>query len=336
MKILGISGTYNAVNWYRIVSPIGNVGGDLSFKYSDEQLGIIQTGDAAKNLQELGDNYFQAYDLVVVKYIATRDDAQTILQLMDNAPDTKVYLDVDDNVFEISKGNMVEQFWGEEEQGIFAYMLQSVDGIFVSTQPLKDYLRELNPNIIVLPNRIDSRQWEKKKKVGSKVKIGWTYTPTHTDDIKPIQGVFERLKAKYHDTIELEATMLEMDGVTKINPVPTKDFPKLLCELRWDIAIAPLEDNEFNRGKSSNKWLESTMAGSVFVGSDVYPYSKAIEHGKTGFLCKTEDEWFETLCMLIEDKKLRQKVQRKAEKVVRAEYDIVTNNPYKGLELGAL
>jgi len=335
MKILGICGTYNAVNWYRIVSPIGNAGGDLSFKYADTELGIIQVGDVAKNVKELGDKYFSAYDLVVVKYIATKEDAQSFLHWKSQAPDTKVYFDIDDNVFEIPKGNSAEQYWGEDEQGIFAYMIQQMDGLFVSTEALKDYLLPLNSNITVMPNRIDTNMWKKKRKSGSKVRIGWSYSPTHFNDKNILEGVFGRLKDKYGDSIEFEATILEEEGLKTIEAVPNKDFPKLLCDRRWDIAIGPLEDIPFNHGKSCNKWLESSMAGSVFVGSAVEPYNKAIEHGKTGFLCK-DDEWFDTLCMLIEDKKLRQKVQKAAEKVVRRDYDINTSNPYKDLELGAL
>lgn len=339
INILGICGEHNAVSWYRMINPIGEYGGDVIFKLGNDPVGVgsdktVSIGQIKKNLKELGDMFFNAYDAVIVKYIGKKEDAQSILYWKSLAPRTKLYLDVDDNVFEVPEGNSAKTHWGEEEQSILAFFAQQCDGITCSTQPLANYFKGLNPNTFVLPNRIQPKQWKSKRK-GKQIKIGWTYSSTHSPDKQAIGNALEIIKNKYSNVI-IETTGSELPGTDNVVGTPFLFYPDWLCDKNWDIAIAPLIDNEFNRGKSNIKWLESTLAGSVFVGSDVYPYSNSIEHGVTGFLATCEQDWVDILSTLIEDKKLRLTVQKNAKKVILKEYNINKHNPIKTIETEVL
>lgn len=339
LKILGICGEANAVSWYRMINPVGEYGGDLSFKLGRDKEGegaskVVYIGNLKKNVAELGDDFFKAYDAVIVKYIARKEDAQNILYWKSRSPKTKLFLDVDDNVFAIPEGNWVKDTWGESAQAILAHVAQSADGVLCSTQPLADVFRVLNENVYVIPNRIKPSQWKPKRK-GKQIKIGWTYSPTHAPDKDVIGNALRVIKNKYPNVV-IETTGANLEGTVNVKGTPFLMYPKWLCERRWDIAIAPLEENDFNQCKSNIKWLESTLAGSVFVGSDVYPYSTSIEHGVTGFLATSEQDWVDILSTLIEDKKLRDTVQKNAKKVVLAKYNIDKDNPIKILETGVL
>src|SRR4029434_7091268 len=48
------------------------------------------------------------------------------------------------------------------------------------------------------------------------------------------------------------------------------------------------------------------------VASPTGPYRRAIEHGRTGFLAASADDWYGYLRMLIEDPALRDRVGRAA------------------------
>jgi hypothetical protein len=54
--------------------------------------------------------------------------------------------------------------------------------------------------------------------------------------------------------------------------VPTLLYPGRLMAQNWDLAIAPLESNEFNQYKSNLKLLEYGWCGIPVVCSDVTPY----------------------------------------------------------------
>jgi hypothetical protein len=91
-------------------------------------------------------------------------------------------------------------------------------------------------------------------------------------------------------------------------------FPELLMSMRWDIGIAPLVDDEFNRGKSHIKYMEYAMKHIPVVASDVYPYT----HGaREALLCRNTVDWYRNLKNLIRDKKLRHRLaQRTHEHVI--------------------
>ena len=70
------------------------------------------------------------------------------------------------------------------------------------------------------------------------------------------------------------------------------------------------------------KFLEYSVAGIPTVASDVKPYADAIEHGKTGFLVKTSDEWFNAIMTCLYDKKQRYPIIANARKEILEQYDI--------------
>jgi glycosyltransferase involved in cell wall biosynthesis len=72
---------------------------------------------------------------------------------------------------------------------------------------------------------------------------------------------------------------------------------------KWDIGIAPLINDEFNRGKSHIKWMEYAMCGIPCVASDVAPY-KVIRNGIDGILTD-DDHWYYNLRRLVRDRNLR-------------------------------
>lgn len=342
MKVLGICGEYNAVSWYRMMNPVWRYGGDLTFKVGTDKDGeyderqVFKSPGLKKAIEEHGDAFFKAYDLVIVKYVATKRDAQSIIAWKKLAPNTKIYMDVDDNVFEIPEGNSAGSKWGEEQQSIYAFLCRIVDGITCSTQPLADYFRMLNKNVYVIPNMVNSERWKfPRVKDNDQVVIGWTYSTTHTPDVPVLGNTFKRLREKYGDKIRIEATGDVVDTI-KVVGCPFAMLPQWMREKNWDISIGALADNEFNKGKSNIKWLEATMNESVFVGSRVYPYANSIKHEKTGFLASTEDEWFDILCRLIDSKQLREEVVKNAREVVLKDYEIKKHNPLSILEAGIL
>jgi glycosyltransferase involved in cell wall biosynthesis len=94
-------------------------------------------------------------------------------------------------------------------------------------------------------------------------------------------------------------------------------YPELLSKQKWDIGIAPLIDDVFNRGKSHIKWMEYASYKIPTVASNVYPYykdiqgTKTIEDGVTGYLCEPK-EWYEKLEKLVLDNNLRNRIGENA------------------------
>jgi glycosyltransferase involved in cell wall biosynthesis len=136
----------------------------------------------------------------------------------------------------------------------------------------------------------------------------------------------EEIKKEYGDKISIElfgGNDKIFNCEIKVNkPVPFSEYSKTLQKLNWDISIAPLLDNVFNQSKSNIKWLESSMAGCAFVGSNVYPYKHSVKNGETGFVCRNKNQWKNALRKLIDSKELRKELVANAQKEIKENYNI--------------
>ena len=73
--------------------------------------------------------------------------------------------------------------------------------------------------------------------------------------------------------------------------------------------LAPLEPGRtFNEAKSAIKWLEAALTRTPTVASPSAPFQEVIEHGSTGLLADTEDEWVASLLRLVDDAELRDRI----------------------------
>jgi hypothetical protein len=88
---------------------------------------------------------------------------------------------------------------------------------------------------------------------------------------------------------------------------------ELFPTLNFDIAIAPLQDDEFAKGKSNIKWQESTRMGAAFIGSNAGPY-RLLKKGTALLSPNTEEAWYIALKTLVDDKERRQKQFKAAQK----------------------
>jgi glycosyltransferase involved in cell wall biosynthesis len=86
--------------------------------------------------------------------------------------------------------------------------------------------------------------------------------------------------------------------------VSISDYPEKMASLDLDIAIAPLEDNLFNRCKSNLRLLEYGAMSWPVVCSDVYPYQT---NNPPVFRCSPNTgDWIKALTRLIDDNELRE------------------------------
>ncbi len=90
---------------------------------------------------------------------------------------------------------------------------------------------------------------------------------------------------------------------------------------RFAINIAPLQpDNIFCEAKSELKFFEAALAGVPTVASPTGPFRRAIEHGVSGLLAASEDEWFAALTRLVENPEERARLAQAAYHVSLARF----------------
>lgn len=248
--------------------------------------------------------------------------------------------DLDDNLLILPKTHPDRENYSIS-RGLLP-MLHAVfaaDYLTVSSECLKQNFSNINQNIFILPNLIDDKIWKFEsptiKNHDSKLTIGYMGGDSHTPDLDYIAPVLMKIKEQHPNKVRYhiygvkppEALLAFDDTVwTPIKTYQYEDFAKEFLKLSFDIFIAPLLDDEFNRCKSAIKFFEYTTLGVPVICSRVTPYSEVITDNENGLLASDPDQWDEKINLLISDPDLRYRLAVNAQKLVKDKYLMSKNS----------
>ena len=252
---------------------------------------------------------------------------------------THAFYNLDDAGFKqnvIYKNNLINNF------------IRNADLVTASTEYLAREYREINPNVIVLPNCVNKDDWDKPlRNTGKKIRIGVVGSTAYYHDFDIIKPVLEKLDKR--DDVQLVMFGLPNDNLRDKNPLANKvhkrefgfwdklknlehvgwcemvDYFTTLNELRLDILLIPRRESEFNKAKSNVKFLEASMLEIPCIVSSFKngPYEKDKE-ALIYIKDNTEQSWLKAINKLVDNKTLRRELGKKARKYVLKNYNIKT------------
>ncbi|MBT7410031.1 MAG: glycosyltransferase [Methylococcales bacterium] len=185
---------------------------------------------------------------------------------------------LDDNFYAIpgsnhNKANLYPDMRRRMKKG-----LELCDRLIVTTEPLKDAYQSDIDDIVIVPNYLEKAIWgelKSKRRQGAKPRVGWAGAMQHHGDLELLIPVMEATKDEV-DWIFFGMYIKEIKHMIKEfhDPVKLEFYPEKLATLNLDLAVAPLERNKFNEGKSNLRLLEFGVLGWPIVCSDIFPYQK--------------------------------------------------------------
>ena len=234
----------------------------------------------------------------------------------------RVLFDVDDLVFEVSYAHLLMESLAvdmtSEPQYTYWYsyigrigaLAKLCDGGITTNAFLAKYLSELlgeHAPVGVIPNFMNREQttfsdslYRKKKESGfkrdDKIHLGYfSGTPSHNRDFQIISETLAelfdrdpRLRLRLVGYIDLDATMDR--HADRLERYPMHDFINLQYLIgSTEINLVPLQNNIFTNCKSELKYFEAARVGTITVASPTFTYSRAITHGRNGFLANAQD-----------------------------------------------
>lgn len=190
---------------------------------------------------------------------------------------------------------------------------RGVHALSLSTDPLADFFRPINPTVAVFPNQIANLQPLSARADGP-LRIFWAAL-NRLGEARALAPVLTSILAARPG---VEIVIVQEKQFFDALAVPNKRFLPLLNYADYkrllpmmDIMLMPLDDDVTNRAKSDLKFIEAAAAGAVALASPTV-YARTLRDGETGLLFRTAEEFRSQLTRLIDDASWREGLRRAA------------------------
>lgn len=320
LGLIGNKSALGAVEVYRISMPFKYLN-----KHKAARCGWMPMREAAKRMARNGVRDITGHDVIVMhKKLSHDEDAGKFIDSLRSHGATIVYETDDDYSGEYRRGEVTGK-------GTWKPLIHKADAVTVTTEHLAQMVRDDGAEEVhVIPNAIDYDWFTAVSESAldlfqDELTIMLAGTRTHAEDWRVLSEVIPDITADYDHVKFLAATVRSYypyleDKVMWIRPCEYGKYPALLRQA--DILLAPLvPDDRFNWSKTPIKAIEGWCAkrslsktrqgGCAIIATDCPVYRGTVQNRHNGLLVDhTPEAWDGALRLLIEDWRLRQKVQR--------------------------
>lgn len=321
MDIFGWVSDYAGCGYYRIALPLRTLRQTYP-EITTQASMVIPLEDAA------------AADLIICQRTYKKSSTDWIAAA--SKAGRAILFEIDDDLWNIHPTSSVyEEFQDPGVRDRLRRNAAAATAVAVTNDYLADVMRKMNPEVHVVPNYVDDRYLTWDRPQTDRPTVGWAGSATHLLDFQLVAPTLRRFFTKYPDW-DMHFMGTDYSHLIKRPSYVSgwSSTDNYLEALDFDIGLAPLVDNEFNRSKSPIKALEYAVLGIPVIASDAGPYHDFVRHGVTGFLVRREHEWMKYLRLLAEDADLRGSMGRAAREQA-AEWTIQRNiDQWRGIYAG--
>jgi glycosyltransferase involved in cell wall biosynthesis len=279
---------------------------------------------ARRSLEVLSGAGFR-YDVIFIFREALFAGPPIIEELLSRSPARMVF-DYDDAVWlhDISEANRRFSFLKFADK-VDRIMSRS-DMVFAGNPYLADHARPLCNRVEIVPTTIDTEAYVPRERSisNSPVCIGWSGSFSTLTHFKLAVPVLRKVKQKFKDRVRFKVIgdASYADEALGIRGDPWKLDTELDDLKEIDIGLMPLPDDDWSRGKCGLKGLQYMALQIPTLMSPVGVNTEIIEDGVSGYLPRTDEEWFERLSQLVMDAELRRKIGQAGRKVVEKRFSV--------------
>ena len=178
--------------------------------------------------------------------------------------------------------------------------------------------------IEIVPSVIDLARYRQQvaASAGDGFRIGWIGSPSTTPYLRSLEPVLRGLgDIPGLQVVSIGGTPWRAAGIAVEN-LPWAEDTEVRDMLGFDVGVMPLPDDPWARGKCGFKLIQYMGCALPVVASPVGANAQIVEHGRTGFLATTPEQWAEALRALAADPSLRNRMGTAGFERVRAHYSL--------------
>lgn len=279
---------------------------------------------SARNIRKQDVKRMNEFDIIFVHREALLT-ASTYFERKFAKSTAKVVFDFDDAIWlpNVSSGNKALQMLKNPSKT--EDIINCADMVFAGNAYLAEYASSFCKNVKVIPTTIDTEYHKRKKQnTSERICIGWTGTETTRKYLEMVKPVFQKLTSKYGNKIYFKVICDQpwhAEGIELKNEMWKKQTEIEQLE-EIDIGVMPLTDDQWSRGKCGFKGLQYMSMESATIMSPVGVNTDIVSHGENGFLASSEEDWYEQLSTLIENKELRLQIGKAGRKTIEEKYSV--------------
>lgn len=278
------------------------------------------------------DAHVKKADVVIAQMVHTPAGLDVLKGIKTMYPHIPLVSEIDDNILSTPTYNPADAVYqpGSMFRSIAVEQFRMSDAMVVSTPYLREVYGEFCQNINVVPNSLDFRIWDnlKHRRNTDLVRIGWAGGASHEEDLRIIEPVVRKTLEKHsnvrfcfvHGIPEFFKNVERIEAYHQFTRIDR--YPQFLASRSFDIGVAPLVDNAFNRAKSNLRWLEYAGLKVPCVASKVGHFAQTITNGVDGVLCSNEKEWLSALDDLIWNPTTRKAIGTAANRKARRDFNV--------------
>lgn len=192
---------------------------------------------------------------------------------------------------------------------------------------LYNYACMFNVATTIIPSVVDTRLHHNPDlynvaKTTSRIRIGWTGSYSTLKYLTPIKHVIASIQARRPHVTFIVIGDHKPEFPTAVEFIPWNADTEINDLLKIDIGIMPLPNDEWALGKGGFKCIQYSALKIPAVASYVGVNREVVEHGVTGFLARSTDEWTKYLELLIDDDKLRETFGKAGREKINKHYSV--------------
>ena len=362
LKILGVYANEGGCAYYRLIMPLQKIaelyGDQVEVQFSQNPLNLDEkTGEMPPD--EADYPLLDWADVVLINNISNFGGPYTARVIgLSKQRGKFVHFDTDDLLIDLYDGHRLKQVYEEKNlYDITKWMYQTADLVTVTQKKFAERVKPYVGGVLaVVKNSIDYNLpcWNLQRiKIKKITRVGWAGGIHHEEDVKEFAGVPWSVNQK----VGKERVQWDFYGA----PQPTeKGAPKEWQNEVWDnykrillkgfknannwsigqalppdrygsmysnmeVAIAPLQMNDFNDSKSEIKVAECGRYKVPLIASNVGCYDETIINGETGYLVDPDaprSEWVRILSKCIKNPKHVETMGRNLRQITDEYFDI--------------
>lgn len=222
-------------------------------------------------------------DIIVGQRVCMPEPSQTWQRLARDGH-LLVY-EIDDNLFDLHPTNPGRRLFGDPAvQQRVRDNAAVASLVTVTTEALAQVMREINPNVVVLPNRIPGWLLAHNRPRRSRTTVGWAGSATHHADMAEIAAPLRQFLAR-HPEADLHLMGTDYSAtmglpVERIRFTPWAiSVDAYLRMVDFAIGLAPLRPHIFNRSKCVDSGMRISTDRGVLQAGDLIPGMKVWRDG---------------------------------------------------------